>query len=119
MPRSVFIMHFPTAMLAIVPALVTLANAAAAQFQPGSVQITTAAGRKQCTVTANGGNVSDVPNILYAFDTCGHGGDIIFPEGQNYYIASKLNPVVNDVRIEWRGIWTVLQTPLFHSSASC
>ena len=58
-------------------------------------------------MTANGGNKSDVANILHAFKECGNGGDILFPEDQNYWIDTKLNPVVNDVRIDWRGIWTV------------
>lgn len=68
--------------------------------------------RPQCTVIANGGNQSDVSNILKAFDQCGHGGNILFPEDQNYYIAEKLNPVVNDVTIDWRGIWTVRRRSL-------
>lgn len=73
----------------------------------GGVSFATSAGRRQCTVTANGGNTSDVANILHAFSECGSGGNIIFPESQNYWIDTKLNPVVNDVRIDWRGIWTV------------
>lgn len=62
--------------------------------------------RKQCTVYASGGNISDVPAILSAFEQCGHGGTIVFPEGQDYFIGGKLSPVVDDVTIEWRGIWT-------------
>lgn len=58
-------------------------------------------------MTANGGNQSDVANIVHAFKECGSGGDIIFPEDQNYWIDTKLNPVVNDVRVDWRGVWTV------------
>ncbi|GAB7359447.1 hypothetical protein MBLNU230_g6095t1 [Neophaeotheca triangularis] len=62
--------------------------------------------RKQCTVYANGNNASDVSNILYAFHVCGNGGRLVFPEGQNYFIDSKLNPVVNGVEIDWNGVWT-------------
>jgi galacturan 1,4-alpha-galacturonidase len=73
----------------------------------GGVHYSKLGNRPQCTVLANGGTTNDVPNILKAFGRCGNGGDIIFPKGQNYYIASKLNPIVNDVDINWGGIWTV------------
>lgn len=63
-------------------------------------------GRLQCTVHASGNQTDDVPTILSAFESCGTGGDIVFPEGEDYYIATRLNPVVNDVRIHWRGQWT-------------
>ena len=72
----------------------------------GTVQVQSLGSRKQCTVYPHGGNVSDVSNILHAFSECNNGGTIVFPEDQNYWIASKLNPVVRDVTIEWRGIWT-------------
>ncbi|KAI5243005.1 pectin lyase-like protein [Aureobasidium subglaciale] len=72
----------------------------------GGVHYSKHGNRPQCTVLANGGTTNDVPNILKAFSKCGNGGDITFPEGQNYYIASKLNPMVNDVNINWQGIWT-------------
>lgn len=73
----------------------------------GGVSYSTAgSGRKQCTVHANGGNSSDVSNILHAFSQCGNGGNVVFPEDENYFIASKLNPVVSDVIIDWKGIWT-------------
>jgi hypothetical protein len=61
-----------------------------------------------CTVKALGNKKNDVPNILDAFRRCGNGGRIIFPEDQNYWIGTRLNPVVDDVFIEWRGTWTVL-----------
>ncbi|KAH9844509.1 pectin lyase-like protein [Teratosphaeria destructans] len=76
-------------------------------YENGRVQIEQLASRQQCTVYANGGNISDTPNILQAFEVCNNGGTIIFPEGQNYFVASKLNPVVKDITIEWRGIWTL------------
>jgi galacturan 1,4-alpha-galacturonidase len=63
--------------------------------------------RSECVVTANGNKKDDVPNILQAFKDCGNGGTVVFPEDQNYWIATRLNPVVNDVTVEWRGQWTV------------
>ncbi|WYZ46613.1 hypothetical protein EsH8_IX_000838 [Colletotrichum jinshuiense] len=72
----------------------------------GGVQVSTVSGRRECTVTANGNKVSDVGNVLEAFDRCGKSGNIIFPEGENYWIDRKLNPHVNDVHIQWRGEWT-------------
>lgn len=77
----------------------------------GGVHYSQHGDRPQCTVLASGGMTNDVHNILEAFSKCGNGGDIIFPEGQNYYIASKLNPIVNDVNINWGGIWTVSYIP--------
>jgi galacturan 1,4-alpha-galacturonidase len=62
---------------------------------------------KQCTVKALGSERDDVPNILRAFDECNNGGTVIFPEDQNYWIAQRLNPVLHDVYIEWRGVWTL------------
>ncbi|KAK5726726.1 hypothetical protein LTR15_002614 [Elasticomyces elasticus] len=63
-------------------------------------------GRPTCTVYAGKSNATDdVPTINKAFSACGHGGNIVFPEGQTYHINSRLNPVVNDVTIDWRGEW--------------
>ncbi|KAJ5500353.1 Glycoside hydrolase family 28, partial [Penicillium expansum] len=59
-----------------------------------------------CTVKSNGNQRDDVPNILEAFHQCGNGGTIIFPEDQAYWIGTRLNPVVKNVVIEWRGKWT-------------
>ena len=61
--------------------------------------------RQSCTVYAKGDKQDDVPQIIDAFNKCGQGGRIIFPEDQVYWINSKLNPIVNDVVIEWRGLW--------------
>lgn len=69
-------------------------------------QVTLPGGRLQCTVHANGNQTDDVPNILKAFATCGQGGDIVFPENEDYYIATRLHPTVNNVRIHWHGQWT-------------
>lgn len=96
--------------LALVPFLSASSDAATVRASypgHGTVNVQDVGTRKECTVLANGDNISDVSNILKAFSTCGNGGDIVFPEDQNYFIGSKLNPVVNDVNIEWRGIWTV------------
>ncbi|KAJ5946974.1 polygalacturonase [Penicillium verhagenii] len=59
-----------------------------------------------CTVKARGNQKDDVPNILEAFKKCNNGGTVVFPEDQSYWIATRLNPVLNDVTIEWRGKWT-------------
>lgn len=64
--------------------------------------------RPSCTVhSANNNATDDVPAILEAFEHCGHGGDIVFLPNETYHINSRLNPVVNDVNIEWRGEWLV------------
>ena len=91
-------------------ALALTSSIASAAAVGGGVHYSKVGNRPQCTVLANGGTTDDVPNILKAFSKCGHGGEIIFPNGQNYYIASKLNPIVNDVDINWGGIWTVSNT---------
>ena len=56
--------------------------------------------RRHCTVYANGHQKDDVPNILHVFQQCGSGGTILFPQDRSYWIAQKLNPVVNDVIID-------------------
>jgi hypothetical protein len=76
-------------------------------FASNAVRVAAQNGRKVCTVLANGQSKDDVPNILKAFDECGTGGTIIFPEEQSYWIAQRFNPVVKDISIEWRGLWTV------------
>ncbi|KAF2240097.1 glycoside hydrolase family 28 protein [Viridothelium virens] len=86
----------------IAGAALTTAGAAIA----GGVSHTVVGGRKTCTVYANGNQTNDVPNILSAVQDCGSGGTIVFPEDQDYWIATKLNPVFNDVVIEWHGQWT-------------
>ncbi|KAJ5642934.1 uncharacterized protein N7484_005441 [Penicillium longicatenatum] len=60
-----------------------------------------------CTVKARGHQKDDVENILQAFKKCDNGGTVVFPEDQSYWIATRLNPVLNDVKIEWRGKWTI------------
>lgn len=83
-------------------AAAALLHLAAAQ----SISRSTQDGRSTCTVFAGQSNATDdVPTILQAFEECGHGGNIIFPKDQVYHINSKLNPVVNDVSIDWHGQW--------------
>jgi hypothetical protein len=62
---------------------------------------------KTCTVKALGNQTDDTPQILKAFDECNNGGTVVFPEDQNYWIGTKLNPVICDVTVEWKGTWTV------------
>lgn len=81
------------------------------------VAVTDVLGRPQCTVFAKGDQVSDVDNILEAFNICGTSGTIIFPEDENYWIDRKLNPLVRDVNIQWRGEWTVRRYHLSPSSS--
>lgn len=78
----------------------------------GGVVVTTNGTNNICTVTANGGNVDDVPNILSAFSTCGTNAKVVFPATQSYWIATKLNPILSNVEIDWYGQWTVIWTYL-------
>ena len=66
---------------------------------------------KTCTVRAHGNKKDDTPQILDAFKDCNNGGTVVFPEDQNYWIATKLNPVISDVTVEWKGVWTVWNLP--------
>jgi galacturan 1,4-alpha-galacturonidase len=61
----------------------------------------------KCTVIAKGNKTDDTPQILAAFEECNNGGTVVFPADQNYWIGSKLNPVISDVTIDWKGTWTV------------
>ncbi|TVY43267.1 putative galacturan 1,4-alpha-galacturonidase C [Lachnellula subtilissima] len=62
---------------------------------------------KTCIVQALGDQKDDTPQILKAFEECNNGGIIVFPEDQNYWIGTKLHPVIKDVTIEWKGTWTL------------
>lgn len=62
---------------------------------------------KRCTVLALGNQTDDTPQILSAFESCNNGGTVVFPETQNYWIATRLNPILHDVTIEWGGVWTL------------
>jgi galacturan 1,4-alpha-galacturonidase len=60
-----------------------------------------------CTVTPLGPGQDDVPQLLKAFEACDGGGTVVFPENYKYHIATRLNPVLHDVTIEWRGTWVL------------
>lgn len=62
---------------------------------------------KTCTVHPLGNHTDDTPQILKAFSDCNHGGTVVFPKNKVYWIATRLNPVIYDVTIDWQGIWTV------------
>lgn len=62
---------------------------------------------KRCTVLALGNQTDDTPQILSAFESCNNGGTVIFPQSQNYWIGTRLNPILTDVTIEWGGVWTL------------
>ncbi|KAE8337603.1 pectin lyase fold/virulence factor [Aspergillus arachidicola] len=46
------------------------------------------------------GNICTTPGSVWKY---GNGGIIVFPENQSYWIASRLNPILSDVTIEWPG----------------
>ena len=56
------------------------------------VSYSTTQGRQTCTVTPLGDGQDDTPNILQAFSQCGNDALVVFPEGQNYTIGTRLNP---------------------------
>ncbi|KAF3767566.1 family 28 glycoside hydrolase [Cryphonectria parasitica EP155] len=60
---------------------------------------------KTCTLTPLGSGQDDVPQILTAFEDCNNGGTVVFPENATFYIATRLNPVLSDVTIDWKGEW--------------
>ncbi|CAG8961650.1 hypothetical protein HYFRA_00006187 [Hymenoscyphus fraxineus] len=62
---------------------------------------------KTCIVHALGNQTDDAPQILKAFETCNHGGIVVFPQDEVYWIATRLNPVVEDVEVRWRGVWVL------------
>ena len=99
-------MHAHNLAIGLIATLASLVAAGPLQYH-GSIQVQDLPERKECTVYPLGGDLDDVPNILHAFSICGQRGKIIFPEGEHYFIASKLNPIVYDVTIEWRGTWTM------------
>lgn len=88
-----------------VASLFTALTAASSPY--GAPPRSPAVNGKVCTVKALGNQTDDVPQILEAFAACNNSGTIVFPEDQNYWIGSRLNPVISDVTIEWRGLWTV------------
>lgn len=74
--------------------------------QSQRIEDSTTDGRPTCTVYSGGSpDIDDVPTIIDAFDRCGTGGNVIFPEDQIYHINTRLNPTFHDVQIDWRGEW--------------
>lgn len=83
---------------------VSIATQAIAQH----VSFSNVKGRPTCTVRPGNNNATDdVPVILEAFQRCGNGGNVVFPANETYHINSRLNPVLNDVNIDWHGEWLV------------
>lgn len=80
---------------------------AAGAFAPMASPRSPADSGKTCTLNPLGNNQDDVPQILEAFEDCNNGGTVVFPEESTFYIATKLNPVIYDVTIDWRGTWLV------------
>ncbi|KAG6366784.1 hypothetical protein INS49_000964 [Diaporthe citri] len=78
---------------------------AADAFAPMASPRSPADSGKTCTLIPNGDNKDDVPQILEAFEACNNGGTVVFPENATFHIATKLNPVIYDVTIDWRGTW--------------
>ncbi|KAI0146084.1 putative extracellular exo-polygalacturonase [Xylariaceae sp. FL1272] len=78
---------------------------AAVGCQCRDVEVETIDGCLTCTVTAIEDETNNTPTILDAFSKCRTGGAIIFPGGEEFWIAERLNPVLDDVVIEWRGQW--------------
>jgi len=89
-------------------ALAAFSTLVSATYSPwGAPPSSPAHNGQTCTVKALGSSKDDTPQILKAFSDCNNGGTVVFPEGQNYTIATKLNPILYDVTIEWKGVWTV------------
>lgn len=74
---------------------------------PVSIPRSPAESGKTCILNPLGNNQDDVPQILKAFEACNNGGTVVFPEDSTFYIATKLNPVIYDVTIDWKGTWLV------------
>ena len=80
---------------------------AAGAFAPVSIPRSPASSGKTCTLIPIGNNEDDVPQIVEAFEACNNGGTVVFPENSTFYIATKLNSVIYDVTIDWKGTWLV------------
>ncbi len=87
--------------------ILLIPSLAATALLPYPTPRSPSASGKTCTVTPLGLKNDDVPQILKAFNECNNGGTVVFPEGNKYYIATRLNPHIYDVTIEWRGSWVV------------
>lgn len=92
-----------TRLLEVLATSLTLVSA-----HPGGIApVRPSSNGKICTFKACGNKTDDTPRILKAFKDCNHGGTVTFPADQNYWIGTKMNPVIHDVTIEWGGTWTV------------
>ena len=80
---------------------------AAGTFGSTSIPRSPVTSGKTCTLSPIGNNEDDVPQIVEAFEACNNGGTVVFPENSTFYIATKLNPVIYDVTIDWKGTWLV------------
>ncbi|KAL6230511.1 hypothetical protein BDW75DRAFT_234339 [Aspergillus navahoensis] len=78
---------------------------ALASIVAASLDVLSGHGHKTCIVHPLGAYQNDVPNILTAFGRCGHGGKIIFPENETYWIAERLNAHARNATVNWSGTW--------------
>ncbi|KAB5572001.1 glycoside hydrolase family 28 protein [Coniochaeta sp. 2T2.1] len=93
------------AMAKLILTLQLFLGLAAGSSLPFPVPRSPSSSGKVCTVNPLGCRKDDTPQILKAFEDCNNGGTVVFPEGKKFYIASRMNPVVSDVTVEWRGLW--------------
>ncbi|KAI9649822.1 hypothetical protein NHQ30_002404 [Ciborinia camelliae] len=94
----------------IIPTIVVLfSSLTTAQGEAGRdvIPIPPHKNNKTCTVLPLGNLTDDTPQILQAFSDCNYGGIVIFPKDEVYWIATRLNPIIYDVTIDWQGIWTL------------
>ncbi|MBE3044298.1 hypothetical protein IMZ48_17365 [Candidatus Bathyarchaeota archaeon] len=66
--------------------------------------VTSTCDRKTCVVKGSGTNkTDDAPAVRQAFESCGHGGQVIFEES-TFYINSVLNITgLKDVNVDVHG----------------
>jgi len=93
--------------------ILTIAFVAASRTAFGLNPVRPRSNGNRCEVRARGNRQDDVPNILEAFKQCNGGGTVVFPEGENCWIAQRLNPILNDVTVEWKGVWTLSDNPTY------
>jgi galacturan 1,4-alpha-galacturonidase len=87
--------------------ILAIASVAASRTTFGPDPVRPRSNGQRCEVRARGKQQDDVPNILHAFKECNNGGTVVFPEGENYWIAQRLNPILSHITVEWRGVWTL------------
>lgn len=79
----------------------------------GGVTVCNSDGQRTCTVTANGDEINDVPNIVKAFNKCNKDAKVVFPRNETYWIAEKLHVTLDNVTIDWHGKWQVSYMHMF------